>query len=522
MTGRQGAVAAGSPGTARAGIEAFERGGNAVDAAVAACLATTATEPVLTSLAGGGVMLVRDGRTGRVDAWEFFADAPGRGLDPPTDLDFRPVDVDFGPTTQRFHVGAGAAAVPGVIPGLLGALGRWGRLDPADAVAPACRMLRRGVPLDPFQVAIYRLLAPILRQTPEVAAAYLDHGAVPEPGRPLRLPRLAAFLERLARNGWERNARDEVWPALEAGFGPAAGGRITRADLEAYAPRLRPPLVVDYRGHRVHLNPPPAAGGWMVALMLRVLAAGPSVGRTDPFGPDHVHAVARALAVADEARASGVGPTALDDPAPWISRFRAFEGRPLHAPPAAAVGPPSTTHVSAVDADGGAAAVTFTYGEGCGRFVGDTGVLMNNLMGEADLFPDGFHRWPAGERLSTMMCPAFVEGPDGALTVLGTGGANRIRSAVVQAVTGLVDLGLAPADAVAAPRIHYEDGVLNAELRGRPGGGGFLHDLGARRVVPFPEPDLFFGGIHLVRRTPDGSLQGAGDPRRGGAFLRAG
>ncbi len=518
MTGRQGAVAAGSPGTARAGVAAFERGGNAVDAAVAACLATAATEPVLTSLAGGGAMLVRDGRTGRVDAWEFFADAPGRGLGPPAGLDFRPVDVDFGPTTQRFHVGAGSAAVPGVIPGLLGALERWGRLDPADAVAPACRMLRRGVPLDPFQVAIYRLLAPILRQTPEVRDAFLDHGAVPEPGRLFRLPRAAGFLERLARDGWERVARGEVWPAVEAGFGPAAGGRITRRDLEAYAPRLREPLVVGYRGHRVYLNPPPAAGGWMVALMLRVLAAEAPLGRPDPFGPDHVLAVARALAVADEARASGAGAGAVAEPGPWIERFRALEGRPLAAPAPAPGGPPSTTHVSAVDAEGGAAAVTFTYGEGCGRFVGDTGVMMNNLMGEADLFPDGFHRWPAGERLSTMMCPALVAGPDGALTVLGTGGANRIRSAVVQAVTGLVDLGLPPEDVVAAPRIHYEDGVLNAEAHGRPGNGAFLHHLGARRVVLFPGPDLFFGGVHLVHRTPDGALHGAGDPRRGGTF----
>src|SRR5690606_26376699 len=147
----------------------------------------------------------------------------------------------------------------------------------------------------------------------------------------------------------------------------------------------------------------------------------------------------------------------------WRSRFAARRAgsRLERAIPSASLG--HTTHVSVVDAEGNAAAITFTFGEGNGTMIGETGIMMNNLMGEADLQPLGFGTAPAGMRLSTMMSPPLVEGPKG-FTALGTGGANRIRTAIVQTVANLVDHGLDPAAAVAASRIHYEHGVLNAEI----------------------------------------------------------
>jgi gamma-glutamyltranspeptidase/glutathione hydrolase len=148
--------------------------------------------------------------------------------------------------------------------------------------------------------------------------------------------------------------------------------------------------------------------------------------------------------------------------------------------------------------------------------------MMNNLMGEEDLHPLGFGNSPRGVRLATMMSPTILCDDDGAITVMGTGGANRIRTATVQVISLLEDFGLDAAAAVAAPRMHFEDGVLNVEAFEMNEGGDELAALGAAKYVRFTERSLFFGGMHLVRRDADGKLDGSGDPRRGGACVIVG
>jgi gamma-glutamyltranspeptidase/glutathione hydrolase len=165
--------------------------------------------------------------------------------------------------------------------------------------------------------------------------------------------------------------------------------------------------------------------------------------------------------------------------------------------------------------------VTFSYGEGNGIIIGDSGIMMNNLMGEEDLFPDGFHRWPAGQRLATMMSPSIIEHSDGSVSVLGSGGANRIRSALLQVIRYLLDHDYSLERAVEAARLHFESGTLNAETFEMEDGGASLAALGAEHLVCFERPNLFFGGVHAVRRHADGTLEGAGDPRRGGVCLLA-
>jgi len=189
--------------------------------------------------------------------------------------------------------------------------------------------------------------------------------------------------------------------------------------------------------------------------------------------------------------------------------------------PEAAGGPQSTIHVSVLDAEGNGAAVTFSYGEGNGHLIGDSGIMMNNLMGEEDLFPGGFHRWPVGTRLATMMSPTVVTNEAGDVLVLGTGGANRIRTALTQVISNIVDHGFSTAEAVHAPRVHFEAGVLNAEVFDRPDEGAAVGLLGAAEEVRFEQPNLFFGGVHMVRRRADGTFSGAGDHRRGGVCLIA-
>lgn len=512
----RGAIAAGSEHTARAGVEILRAGGNAVDAAVAACFATAAGEPTLTSLAGGGVMLFHSAEQQRTTVCDFFANAPGLGGQRPDELDFFAVELDFGPTTQRFHIGAASAAVPGVIPGLCTALERWGVLPLAEVVAPACRVLRGGVTLGPPQTVLAGLLEPILLHSEKGRRTFAPTGRLIRTGDHFRLPELAETLEQLAATGWREYYRSVLGPAMVEQFGPGAGGLLSAEDLEAYQVHFRDPLETHYRDTAVLTNPPPAVGGRMIAMMLGLLDRQP-LSALDL--PTRIHALCRAMRVADEARAAGaLEPSDLPR---WAARFDDLASGPLEAGPLPPPGPDSTTHISVVDAAGNAATVTFSYGEGNGSLIGDYGIVMNNLMGEEDLFPAGFHSWEPGRRLETMVSPSLVLTPDGSIVVMGTGGANRIRTALVQVISNVVDHGYPVERVVGAGRVHFESGVLNAETFDMADGGDALERLGAPELVRFEEPNLFFGGVHLVRRRGDGTLEGAGDPRRGGVCMVA-
>jgi gamma-glutamyltranspeptidase / glutathione hydrolase len=172
----------------------------------------------------------------------------------------------------------------------------------------------------------------------------------------------------------------------------------------------------------------------------------------------------------------------------------------------------STTHISVIDRDGLACSTTCTNGEGSGVVVPGTGIHLNNVMGEEDLNPLGFHLHPAGRRLPSMMAPSIVLRDGEVELVLGSAGSNRIRSALLQTIVGVVDHGLPAQEAVDAPRVHFEDGTLFAEP------GIELEELDDRRVVRFAARNLFFGGVQAALRR-DGALSGAGDPRRGGVAV---
>jgi gamma-glutamyltranspeptidase/glutathione hydrolase len=175
----------------------------------------------------------------------------------------------------------------------------------------------------------------------------------------------------------------------------------------------------------------------------------------------------------------------------------------------------STTHISAIDGDGRACSVTCTNGEGSAVVVPDTGLHLNNMMGEQDLNPLGFHLHPAGRRLPSMMAPTVAMRDGEVELVLGSAGSNRIRSAILQTIVAVVDHGLSAQQAVDAPRVHFEDGVLFAEPGLDVGSAA-----GGLRVVRFSARNLFFGGVQAVL-SRDGEVQGAGDPRRGGVSVSA-
>jgi gamma-glutamyltranspeptidase/glutathione hydrolase len=252
---------------------------------------------------------------------------------------------------------------------------------------------------------------------------------------------------------------------------------------------------VRYRGRDVLTNPPPSAGGTLLALALARLDAR---GAGPPRLSDVVAVMAEAQGERTPAFVEGLG-----EPG-FAERFLASR-----------LG--STTHISVVDGAGLACSMTSTNGEGSGVVVPGTGIHVNNVMGEEDLSPLGFFSAPAGRRMPSMMAPTVVLGPDGEVElVLGSAGSNRIRSAILQVIVGVVDHGLRAGEAVLAPRAHFEDGVVYVEP------GVPVDELAGHEVVAFAARNLFFGGAQAVERDRrTGALSGAGDPRRGGAAVAA-
>jgi gamma-glutamyltranspeptidase/glutathione hydrolase len=177
-----------------------------------------------------------------------------------------------------------------------------------------------------------------------------------------------------------------------------------------------------------------------------------------------------------------------------------------------------TTQISVVDALGNLASMTLSNGEGSGYVIPGTGIMFNNMLGEEDLNPRGFQRWPENRRISSMMAPSLLFTSEGRAVATGSGGSNRIRSAILQVLCNLVDFGMTLNQAVTAPRIHFESGLLNLEPEREP---SVLRALA--REFPHQKywtaRNLFFGGAHSVMRDPSSGLSGIGDPRRGGVCL---
>jgi gamma-glutamyltranspeptidase / glutathione hydrolase len=487
-SGERGIVAAGHPLTAQAGARVLREGGNAVDAAVGAMLVSFAAEPLLTGLGAGGHMLVAGG--GEEPALlDFFVQAPGPARDESA-AELEAVDVSFGDAVQVFYIGPASCGVYGTPAGVCAAVERWGTLPLATLVAPAAQLAREGVVLNAGQAYVAEILADLLTSTPECAALWAPQGRVLREGESLRNPELADALELLGREGAEPFYRGEIARAV-CEWLTARGGSLGARELASYEAIEREPLSVAYRDRRVLTNPPPSAGGTLLAYSLALLDRG---GRPPTLG-----AIVQAMRAAQEERT------------PEFLQGLAQEGF-LERFMAAKLG--STTHISVLDREGRACSVTCTNGEGSGVVVPGTGMHVNNVMGEEDLNPHGFHRHRPGVRMPSMMAPSVVMHGREVELVLGSAGSNRIRSAILQTIVGVVDHGLDAQAAVRAPRVHFEDGVLYHEP------GIDVHGEPGLEVVGFHDLNLFFGGVQAVQ-SAEGQMTGAGDPRRGGVAVSA-
>jgi gamma-glutamyltranspeptidase/glutathione hydrolase len=458
MSALRPGVAAGHPATVDAGIEILEDGGSAADAAVAASLASCVAETVMTGLLGGGHGIYFDATRGTARLLDCFVAMPGLGAER-REAALVELQVPFGTELVHYAVGAGSCGVPGLPAGLDALWRTHGRLPWRRLVEPALELARSGVPFPRAHAACLEMLAPVMTMN-EGARIYSPKGTLLASGERLEQPGLVAALDAVAAEGASSVYRGSIAEALLALI-EERGGLVTRRDLEEYEAAWAEPDDVSYRGARFRtrtgLSDVPAALGRLPRLC----------GASEP---DRVLALARALGDA------------------------AAEGH--------------TTNLVAADQEGNVCVLTTSLGLGSGDFIPGLDLHLNSMLGERDLI-----RRPLepGDRLESMMSPCLAQADAGLLLAAGAAGGTRLRSALVQVVAGVLDEGLAPAEAVARPRLHPAGRVVHLE----PGFEEVTIERLAREGYeprPWEAPHHYFGGVSLITRSG-----AAGDPRRSGA-----
>jgi gamma-glutamyltranspeptidase/glutathione hydrolase len=507
-----GIVAAGHEATAQAAVEMLQAGGNAFDAALGAMLAACVAEPVLASPGGGGFLTALPA-DGEPLVYDFFAHTP-RQKRPEEAIDFSPIVADFGTASQIFHIGMGSMATPGFVRGLFDIQQERCRLPMDLLMAPALQLAREGVEINPFQDLIARIVSPILQATLQALAL---HASPADPTRLItlgerhRLPELGDFFTALKAEGAALFYQGEVGRRLVED-NRSLGGQLRREDLESYRMIRRKPLIQPYRNARLITNPLPSLGGSLIAFSLGLLAS-EHFEPTELNGERHLRHLARVMRLTQLLRSDEQAPMdrILNPDVAQRYRQRLRQG---------GLSRRGTTQISIADSEGNLASLTLSNGEGCGYVIPQTGVMMNNMLGEEDLNPGGFHRWPLNQRLASMMAPSLVLSSSGTSIVTGSGGSNRIRSAILQVVSHLLDFDLPLSEAVSRPRIHFEENLLSLEP-------GIADAVSQSLLDEFPnqqsweQKSLFFGGVHTVQRHADGQFHGVGDERRGGIALLA-
>lgn len=499
-------VAAGHDETAKAGIEVLDAGGNAFDAAIAGFLTACVSEPVLASLGGGGFLMAHVPGT-PTQIFDFFTQTPHApaSLD---DADFHAITADFGTAQQEFHIGLGSVATPGAVAGIFDIHKHLGRLPMSEIVKPAVRLAKSGLPINDFQAYLLTVVEPIYIETPESRRQYCcnssDDGVakIKISGDTFGAPEFGNFLEVLAIEGPNLFYKGEIADQIEA----FSGCSINKADLARYQVMQRDPISSIINNHRISINPPPAIGGALIMLALSMLD---KTDRQDmSFGTlEYVQTLVSIMDVCNAARVE----SGIDlNPIKGAEILHEVAGHPpAHR---------GTTHISVADNDGNVAAMTVSNGEGCGTIIPGTGIMLNNMLGEEDLNTAGFFNWPLNTRMSSMMSPGVMISPEGDVTGFGSGGSNRIRSAIMQFIANVAFSDMNISDAVLAPRLHLEGSKLDLEPDFPSETLKALNDV-YPKLKTWPAPSMFFGGVHAIQRSQRGRVTGAADHRRGGVFI---
>ena len=516
----RGMVATKDVHATRAGVQMLEMGGNAVDAAVAACFAIGVVEPTSSGVGGGGYLVYQVGEKGGVVGFPMKGPLAAR-----PDMYGLTGEAAVGSFGWAGVVGdenldgPRSIAVPGAVAGLCEAHRLLGRLPLEDVVAPAVSLARDGHSPGWHNVYSLGLMAPRFLEFDELRGIFMPDGKLPtgDATTPalLRQPELADVLEAVGRDGREAFYSGDIAHVIASDI-QASGGIVSEKDLADYRPFVWDSgLELGYSGHTVRV-PPFACAGTTSAMTLRMLD-GYDVSSLGHNSPDALHAYISAARLAYVDRYEYMADPAFVD-APWkglisdgyadlrrglIDAHRLCEIEPgdpwafddgvpgEKLPASAPMLDSGTTHLCAMDVDGNAVSLTNTLmaGFGSGFVPKGTGVVMNNGMMWFDPVPGRVNSIMPGKYPLNNMTPALVMGADGVLMAVGASGGRRITNCVTQLISKVVDFGMGPQEAIDSPRVdcslpvtsvdpRMPDGVV-AELEGR---GHRIHVVGDNHI----------------------------------------
>ena len=499
------AVAAASVVAAEAGSAVADIGGNAVDAAIAATVASMSTELGIVSPGGGAFITIWPLNEEPV-VIDAYAEMPGRGLPIGRAALTERVYMEYGGGMETV-VGWGSVATPGAFAGFDIASARYGAAPWAELFVATIDVLRNGFEISQATGYYLKYAHDVIYgwNSEASTAHHRSDGTALKGGDVVTNEPLAACLADMAAEGADLLYRGDLGAAL-AWASEERGGLITRHDLEEYTPIVRPPSRIGLRGWDIATNAPPAVGGITVTALLKLIErlhvngwSAPEVAKY-AAAQDAVFSFRRNVLDGNTDRFIG-SDTLLD-------LADAGDMAAIHRSP-------STVHASAVDDTGLACSITASAGYGSGAVIPGTGFGLNNSLGELELTTEGLHVLEPGTRLLSNMAPTCAKSPEGEVFALGSPGADRITSAIASVLMNHIVCGMPLGDAVSHPRIHAEVFEGDPTLAVEPGIDTSM--IEGLRIRELPALSMYFGGVQAAMWDGGEFLGGAADPRRTGA-----
>ncbi len=495
-----------------AGAAVANRGGNAVDAAIAATLSSMCTNlGIIAPGASGFITIWDEGKNPIVI--DAYAEMPGRGLDGVKfGSGMREAFFDYGGGTKTM-VGYGSVATPGMFAGLGLAAEKYGNLPWSEIVAPAQQQVAQGFPLSGVAAEYFSYTHQVIFgwHPDSYRAIHQADGNHLQLADRVMIGELTQSLQLIADRGVDVLYRGELGAKITAEI-QANGGLLTAEDLAHYQAIERSPIMIDFGDWQIATNPTPAVGGTCLAAML-LLMDQRSLSEWNAATVREIAEIQQAVLQYRSNYLEGANESVIEAQAARLLSMAAKDDWQQLAKS------PSTIHISAVDSDGLACSISASSGYGSGVMAGGTGLWLNNSLGEIELHPQGLDDLSPGTRLTSNMAPTVCRHSDGRVLAIGSPGASRITTAIAQVLFNFVSLDLPLEQAISHPRLHFELFNDAPAIAWETGLNTDQLNLTSRQ---FEGLSMYFGGVQAALYHPTEGLIAAADPRRTGGIAWGG
>ncbi len=480
---KYGSIACGHIETARAAQIILENGGNAFDAGIASLFASFLAEPCMSSAGGGGFALLSTPNS-EVECLDFFCQTPLHKPDM-SQTHYVAADIDYGESVERFYAGTASVGVPGSVAGIFSIYEKYASMPMHELVQPAIELAKKGVLVNAYQEFELRLLYPIFSLFDRGLELFYKNKKELVEGQMMHMPHQADFLDVLSREGSRWFYEGDIVNLILKDFEQEiTRGVLTRDDFKQYKVIQSKPLSFQFNNQTIYAPPAPNLGGPLTKQLLELYAS---------IEPKQLKSYQDTFSLH------------------WTSALAKLQEPEFHNSKRGC-----TSHISVYDKAGNACTITISNGEGSGYIIPGTDVILNNMLGEPTLQPDGLHTWTPNVRLGSMMTPLIIKNSDQkTVLVTGTGGAARIPYALGQLIAHTQNPEFSLEDATLHPRIHFQDDILHYEL-------DLINNQNCHPLFEqqqqWQERAMYFGGTNSIK-IDDKQIETFADPRRLGVSI---